>query len=77
LSVFNPADGSLVADGIPLSGAEDVDLVVNYAIEAFENGSWRDMSANNRRVILQKFSGLVLQNASELQYITRITVEPR
>lgn len=74
MSVYNPADGTLVADDVPLCGEEDVDLAVDYAREAFDSGPWRDMSANNRRIILQKFAKLIVENADEMQYLTRITM---
>jgi aldehyde dehydrogenase (NAD+) len=59
LSVYNPADGSLVADDIPLCGEDDVDLAVEFATAAFEDGPLRDMSASDRRKILQKFASLI------------------
>ncbi|KAF5776302.1 Aldehyde dehydrogenase 1 [Helianthus annuus] len=46
--------------------AEDVDLAVKAAREAFDNGPWPRLSGEARRKIMLKFADLIDENADEL-----------
>jgi aldehyde dehydrogenase (NAD+) len=69
--VYNPADGSLVADDIPIAGEADV----NAAVEAAENAfpAWKRIDHLQRRSILLKFANLLADHDQELCDLTRIT----
>lgn len=69
--MYNPADGSLVADDVPIAGVADVDAAVNAAEIAFP--AWKSMNHLQRRGILQKFADLLVEHDQELCYLTRIT----
>jgi aldehyde dehydrogenase (NAD+) len=72
LSLYNPKDGSLVADDVALADEHDVDAAVSAAEKAFP--AWKAISAAERRAILTKFADLVLANAEALSDMTRITL---
>lgn len=72
LELFNPKDGSLVANDIDNAGAEDVDLAVAAAEKAFP--AWKKLGAKERRDIMYKFAELVEKNGSALAELTRITL---
>ncbi|KAI9814269.1 MAG: hypothetical protein M1827_003435 [Pycnora praestabilis] len=74
LCVYNPADGSLIADDVPLANAEDIHLAVTYAKQAFHRGHWRAMPPSERRGILQRFGSLIKENLERLAYLTRISL---
>ncbi len=63
-SVFNPADGSVLAE-VPACGAEDVDLAVKAARRAFE-GPWSQMLPAQRQGILLKIADLIEAHGEEL-----------
>lgn len=72
LSVYNPKDGSLVADDVPLAGEHDVDAAVAAGEKAFP--AWRKVLPKMRRDILLKFASLIEQYGTELAELTRITL---
>ncbi|KAL5116306.1 hypothetical protein ACEQ8H_005764 [Pleosporales sp. CAS-2024a] len=72
LTVYNPKDGSLVADDIPLAGEQDVDAAVSAAEKAFP--AWKKMGAAQRRNMILKFADLIEKNANEIAQLTRITM---
>jgi len=72
LSVYNPKDGSLVADDIPLSGAADVDAAVAAAEAAFP--AWKRLPSPERQAILSKFADLLVAHGPRLAELTRITL---
>lgn len=72
LKLYNPKDGSLVADNVPLAGAEDVDAAIAAAEAAFP--AWKKISAVERQAILTKFADLVVKHGPELAELTRITL---
>lgn len=71
-SIYNPSNGSLVADDIPVAGEEDVDLAVEAAEKAFP--AWKAMKATDRRVIMLKFADLLDKYNSELAELSQITM---
>ena len=72
LSLYNPTDGSLISDDIPLSGEEDVDAAVAAAEKAFDG--WRKISPKERRNILLKFAELIEKNAEDIANLTRVSL---
>ena len=70
--LYNPKDGSLLADDVPLAGEQDVDAAVEAAEKAFP--AWKKMSANQRRGILNKFADLVEANADDIAKLSRISL---
>lgn len=68
IPIYEPATGEsfgLIAD----SGAADVDLAVNAARRAFDDGAWGRTTATERGRLLTRFADLILQNAAELSAI--------
>ncbi|KAF1982581.1 aldehyde dehydrogenase [Aulographum hederae CBS 113979] len=72
LTLKNPADGSLVADDVPLADERDVDIAVAAGEKAF--AGWRAIGAVERRNILYKFAELIEENLDSLAELTRITL---
>jgi aldehyde dehydrogenase (NAD+) len=72
LSLYNPKDGSLIADDVPLAGEEDVDAAVAAAEKALPG--WKAVGANERRNILLKFADLLENHAAALAELTRLTL---
>ncbi|KAF2093839.1 aldehyde dehydrogenase X mitochondrial precursor [Rhizodiscina lignyota] len=72
LKLYNPADGSLVADDVALAGEQDVDAAVAAAEKAFP--AWRAISSGERRSIMNKFAQLIEDNTVALSELTRITL---
>ena len=62
--VFNPATGKQIAS-IPNAGAMDVDLAVNAARAALENGPWSTMAARERGRLILKLSRLIEDHAED------------
>ncbi|KAJ8118933.1 hypothetical protein OPT61_g179 [Boeremia exigua] len=48
ISVYNPADETLVASELPVAGPNDVDAAVDGARKAFKSGPWKDFTASQR-----------------------------
>lgn len=71
LSVFNPKDGSLVSDKVPLATEEDVDLAVNAAESVLP--AWKRLKATERRALMLKLADLIEENVEVLGDLTRIT----
>lgn len=64
-STSNPATGEKLAD-IASCGAEDVDLAVEKAREAFDDGRWSRMHPSERKDVLIRLCKLITRNAREL-----------
>ncbi len=64
-TTVNPATGEALAE-VAACGAEDVDLAVAKAREAFEDGRWSRLHPAERKEILLKFAKLLERNAREL-----------
>jgi gamma-glutamyl-gamma-aminobutyraldehyde dehydrogenase len=62
---LNPATGAVLAE-VAACGAEDVDLAVQKARHAFEDGRWSRLPPKERKEILIKLAKLVKRNAHEL-----------
>lgn len=72
LSLYNPTDGSLIADDVPLAGEEDVDIAVAAAEKAFP--AWKKLAPNERRNIMNKFADLVEENSLAIAELSRISL---
>lgn len=51
------------------ASAEEVDRAVRTARDAFENGPWRHMSVDQRKVIMLQIKDILLAHADELAYL--------
>jgi acyl-CoA reductase-like NAD-dependent aldehyde dehydrogenase len=67
---LNPADGSLVAT-CPLAGKEDVDLAIEAARRAFDDGTWPRTRAKERSSLLRATADSLRR---ESDYFTRLLV---
>ncbi|KAJ5518229.1 hypothetical protein N7453_000651 [Penicillium expansum] len=75
ISVYNPADGSLVSDQIPIAGEGDVERAIEAAQQAFAPGSeWRRMDDFARQKVLLNFADLIERNQEYLASLTRVTL---
>lgn len=61
----NPATGELIAK-VSACGSEDVDLAVEKAREAFEDGRWSRLHPRERKDVLIRLAKLIKRNAREL-----------
>lgn len=58
LTLKNPKDNSVVADGVPIANEQDVDLAVKYGEEAFR-GPWSKFTALQRTECMHKLIALL------------------
>lgn len=61
----NPATGAVIGT-VAACGAEDVDLAVSKAREAFEDGRWSRLHPGARKEVLVRLAKLMERNAREL-----------
>ncbi|KAF5240690.1 hypothetical protein FAUST_4216 [Fusarium austroamericanum] len=71
-SLFNPKDGSLVADDLPIAGTADVDVAVKCAEDAFK--TWRTTQPANRRRMMLRLADLIEEHADILGELGRCTI---
>lgn len=72
LSVYNPNDGTLVADDVAVAGEQDVEAAVDAAEKAFPQ--WKKTHPSVRRDMMLKLASLIEQHAEAFQDLTRITL---
>ena len=72
LELFNPKDGSPIANDVALAGEQDVDAAVAAAEAAFP--SWRKTLPTARRDMMLKLADLIVENGKVLAELTRITL---
>lgn len=72
LTVHNPADGSLIADDVPIAGEQDVDAAVSAAEKAFP--AWKKTTPTERRNLLYKFAELLEKHSSEIYDLTSVAL---
>jgi gamma-glutamyl-gamma-aminobutyraldehyde dehydrogenase len=65
LSTVNPATGTPICE-IAACNADDVDLAVNKAREAFDQGRWSKMHPGERKDVLIRLAKLMTRNRREL-----------
>jgi aldehyde dehydrogenase (NAD+) len=72
--VFDPEDGSLVADDVPNAGAADVDAAVAAAEAAYP--AWKKLDPEARRAMMMKLADLIEipENAETLLALTSATL---
>src|SRR5207249_11821661 len=63
--VLNPFNGEAIAI-VPQSSRKDVDTAIAAARRAFDNGPWRDFTAQQRGHILFGMADIVRKNAAML-----------
>ena len=61
----NPFNGKVIAQ-LPACDTSDVDAAVASARAAFESGVWSDIHPSERKIILSKLAGLIMENIEEL-----------
>ncbi len=66
--VINPYTEKAIAK-VPLSNDKDVDLAVNFARNAFDDGRWSEMSPSERSLTLLKFADLIEKESERLARI--------
>ncbi|MCJ8207932.1 aldehyde dehydrogenase [Pseudomonas sp. RGM2987] len=64
-TTINPATGEVLAE-VAACNADDVNLAVSKAREAFEDGRWRSLPPGERKAVLLKFAKLLEINSHEL-----------
>ena len=72
ITIYDPKDGALVANDVPIAGEEDVDFAVSCAEMAFP--AWRKVMPMERRAILLKFAQLLEEHAIILGDIGRAAI---
>src|SRR3982074_848597 len=76
IDVIDPATADIVAR-VPTAGAADVDRAVKAARAAFDEGPWKDATAQDRGRVLFKLANIVRDRAAELAELeTRNTGKP-
>ena len=70
-ATVNPATGETLTE-VAACGAEDVDLAVQKAREAFEDGRWSRLHPGARKEILLRLARLIGRNACELAVMESI-----
>lgn len=68
MPIYAPATGEAFGS-IADSSAEDVDLAVQAARRAFDEGAWSKLTATERGRILTRFGNIILEHADELAKI--------
>ena len=71
LDVFDPATGEVFAQAAA-GGAQDIDLAVHAARQAFEQGPWRSTPPAERARLLWKLSDAIEANAAELALLETV-----
>ena len=71
LKTFNPSTEELITE-VQHSSVKDVDLAVNAAREAFDNGPWRKYTPSQRASLLYKLADLIEKNTAELAELESI-----
>jgi acyl-CoA reductase-like NAD-dependent aldehyde dehydrogenase len=69
----NPANGQELAP-VALCEAEDADLAVRGAREAFESGCWSRMAPMDRKMVMVRWAELIEKHAAELALIETLDV---
>jgi len=64
-ATLSPADGRKLAD-VANCGTEDADRAVTVARKAFDSGVWASMAPADRKMVLVRWSELILDHADEI-----------
>lgn len=71
-SLYNAANGELVADDVPIAGQEEVDLAVRCAEAAFKE--WKAISPADRRRMMMRLADLIEEHGAILGELGRCTI---
>ena len=71
MTTTNPATGAVIAE-ITTANADDVDLAVEKAREAFDQGHWSKMDPDGRKDVLIRLCKLMTRNRRELAVMETI-----
>ena len=71
MTTTNPATGAVIAE-ITTANADDVDLAVEKAREAFDQGHWSKMDPDGRKDVLIRLCKLMTRNRRELAVMESI-----
>jgi len=63
--IINPANGEVIAE-VSLAGKYEVELAIDAARKAFDQGPWKDFSLTQRKELVLKISQGILDKAGEL-----------
>ncbi|KAF4439568.1 aldehyde dehydrogenase [Fusarium austroafricanum] len=74
LSVYNPADGTLVSSDVHVAGQQDVGDAVDAAQAAFSSGPWKKFTAVQRAECMLKLATLIESKAKELAELETIAM---
>ena len=69
----NPATEEVITD-IAVAGEEDVDLSVQHARKAVEEGPWSKLSASDRGKLLHKIADAIMAHVDEFAYLETIDI---
>ncbi|KAI9743705.1 MAG: hypothetical protein M1818_003021 [Claussenomyces sp. TS43310] len=72
LTLLNPKDDSPISSDVHAAGEQDVDLAVEYAKTAFEEGPWSTFTGEQRAKCLNKLADLIDAHAEEIGYLESI-----
>ena len=64
-NIVNPANGEIIATAAT-ADKDDIDLALSAARAAFDNGTWRKLSLNERKGFRLKISQGILNKAADL-----------
>jgi acyl-CoA reductase-like NAD-dependent aldehyde dehydrogenase len=65
MPVINPATSEFISE-VPAGDAEDVDIAVRAARQAFDQGPWKRMARSERAKILHRFADLIEERMEDL-----------
>lgn len=71
--VINPANGAIVAE-MACGTADDIDLAVGAARNAWRDGRWRHMAPRQRMEIFRRWADLVEAHAAELALLETLSM---
>ncbi|CZF85846.1 aldehyde dehydrogenase [Grimontia marina] len=72
-STINPATGEKLNDTASCT-ASDVDRAVRAASDSFRSGVWSNMAPRDRKAVLKKLAGLMMDNVEELALLESLNV---
>ncbi|KAF4311521.1 aldehyde dehydrogenase [Botryosphaeria dothidea] len=74
ISIYNPADETLVASAVQVAGPEDIDVAVDGALKAFKSGPWRSFTSAQRAECMNKLADLIEEHAEELHRLETVAM---
>lgn len=71
--VINPASNMVLAE-VTACQADDVEIAVRSARQAFDSGIWSDSPLSHRKAVLQKLAELMLEHREELALLESVSM---